>query len=372
MIRIVHIARPVAGVGIYINLLVKHLDDKKFNNFIISNKKARTFEIKNKSNEKIPEFDVDLLREISLIKDIKCLNQILKCLKKIEPDIIHCHSAKAGFLGRIAGAYLKIPTVYTPHAYSYLSAEGKFKKFLFKNIEKTFRFLPSKTLTCSMSEYNRAVNELKIKKEKVYVWNNSIESNIMFQSTQILNQLPEIFICSIGRPSYQKNTELLVNTIIEVKKSIKNIHLIILGAGLYSPSLENIENLIKKNKLEENITLIPWLERAEIMTILKNCKLYVSTSRYEGLPYAVIEALALSKPCIVTNVDGNKDLIKNNINGFLVNDNAKTIALRIVELLNNEQLLEQLSTNARKSYDENYNISKNIKLLEEAYLSVLN
>ncbi len=186
-----------------------------------------------------------------------------------------------------------------------------------------------------------------------------------------LNKLPKKFICSIGRPSYQKNTELLIKTIIKVKETIKDIHLVILGVGFYSPSLSKIENLIKENGLKKNITLIPWLNRAETMSILKNSLFYVSTSRYEGLPYAVIEALSLAKLCIVTNVDGNKDLIKNGYNGFLVNEKAPKIAEVIVKLYKNNSIIQPIELNARKEYQNKYDISKNIKALENNYLKLI-
>lgn len=67
--------------------------------------------------------------------------------------------------------------------------------------------------------------------------------------------------------------------------------------------------------------MIPWLDRTQIISVLNKSYLYVSSSRYEGLPYAIIEALSLSKPCVVTNVDGNKDLIIEDHNGYLIEEN---------------------------------------------------
>jgi len=370
MYKIVHIARPVTGVGVYIDLLVNNIDDQKFKSFLISNMQDKTFEIKNRSQKEITQFHVNLIREINLVKDIKCLYQTIKFLKKIKPDIIHCHSAKAGFLGRLAGAYLKIPTVYTPHAFSYLSSENKLKRTLFKSIEKLFRFLPSKMIACSNSEYNRAINDLNYKKNKLYIWNNSIEDIIELKPSRIIKDLPKKFICSIGRPSYQKNIEMLLEMMLHAKKRIEEIHLVLLGIGLQSPMLDNLKEFIKKNNLTSNITLIPWLERAEAMSILETCYIYVSSSRYEGLPYSIIEALSLAKPCIVTKVDGNIDLIENGYNGYLVElGDAKDLAKRIISIYNEKELIKGMSNNSRKEYIDKYNIKKNINNLEEIYIS---
>lgn len=370
MYKIAHIARPIAGVGVYVKLLVKHIDNQKFENFLICNKQEEEFIIKDKSQKEIPKFQVNLRRELNLLKDVKCLFSIIFLLKKNKPDIIHCHSAKAGILGRIAGAYLKIPTVYTPHAFSYLSSENSLKRTFFLTIEKVFRFLPSRIIACSNSEYNRAVNELHFKKNKVYIWNNSIEDIIELKPSKIIKKLPEKFICSIGRPSYQKNIEMLLETMLHTKKRIEDIHLVLLGIGLQSPLLDNLKEFIEKNDLTSNITLIPWLERTEAMSILETCYIYVSSSRYEGLPYSIIEALSLAKPCIVTKVDGNIDLIKNGYNGYLIKlGDTKEMAERIISIFNKKERIKLMSNNSRKEYLNKYNIEKNINSLEEIYLT---
>lgn len=362
MVKIAHIANPVAGVGTYLDLLVSHSDSDSFEHVILYNSKNH-----NEDFQFHKKYHIPLIRQIRIVNDIKCLLAIVKNLKSIKPDIIHCHSTKAGILGRIAGSYLKIPTFYTPHAYSYLSTESKIKRSLYKQIEKFFRFFPAKTIACSQSEYNRTINDLKFRKENVFLWKNSIADNFDIEEAERKDE--KEFLCSIGRPSFQKNTKLLVEAILEVKKEIKDIKLVILGAGFYSPDLDEINRFIKDQGLEDNISLIPWLEREKVISVLRNCKIYISTSRYEGLPYAAIEALALAKSCIVTNVDGNKDLIQDELNGLVVNEDVKLIAQAIIKLYSQGELLKKMSKNARSNFLENYDIKKNITKLEDIYLS---
>ncbi|WP_369048211.1 glycosyltransferase [Tenacibaculum sp. UWU-22] len=368
MIKILHIARPIAGVGTYISLLTRHIDNNKFTNVIICNKKDNNIELLDANKDKIKCYYTNLEREINLLKDLSCLIKIIKIIKKEKPNIIHCHSAKAGILGRISGFFLQISTFYTPHAYSYLSTTSKTKKITFKMIEYFFGFLPATTLACSLSEQQTAINDLKIKKTKVKVWTNSIEKNIQFKNSLELKKLPNKFLCSIGRLSYQKNPELLIHTVSEIKKQIQEIHLVILGVGFFSPLQKKIKKQIQEQSLEKNITLIPWIDRSKAMMILKKSQLYISTSRYEGLPYSIIEALNLSKPCVVTNISGNNDLISSNFNGYLVSNNAKEIAKKVVYLLENNELYKKLSFNARVEFLKKYDMKKNIKKLERIYL----
>lgn len=366
MIKIAHIARPVSGVGVYIDLLTKNIDNEKFSNIIVCNTNEKIIHPKDKSGVEIQKFHANIKRKIHFFNDLVTLISILKILKRERPDIIHCHSAKSGILGRLAGFLLKIKTFYTPHAYSYLSHESPKIKRIYRFIEKTISLLPSITLACSNSEYDRAINDLKIKPNKVCVWQNSIEEKLKLACSENVKKLPKEFVCTIGRPSYQKNTELLIEIIAEVKKEINNIHLVILGVGLYSPSLGEIKAMIKNLDLEENITLVSWLYRPETLEALKQSRFYITASRYEGLPYSLIEAIALGKPSIVSNVDGNKDIIVDGYNGYLVEEKTEFVT-RISNLYKDDDLLKTMSENSKRHFTKNFRIDKNIAALENIY-----
>src|SRR5690606_35828212 len=122
---------------------------------------------------------------------------------------------------------------------------------------------------------------------------------------------------------YQKNIEMMVEVIRVLREKDCDLNLVVLGVGEYSPNILAVNNLIKKYGLENNIILVEWMDRMEIFKIIKKAKLYISTARYEGLPYSIIESLSLGKACVVTNSDGNRDLIKDGTNGFVV-DNEDT------------------------------------------------
>ncbi|CAL2105740.1 Glycosyltransferase Family 4 [Tenacibaculum sp. 190524A02b] len=370
MIKILHIARPVGGVGVYIQLLSKFLENEKFSNILICNKKEKIIPIKNNLGEDIEKYHVNLKREINPFKDLQCLKEIIRIVKDKKPDVIHCHSAKSGILGRLAGAYLGVPTLYTPHAYSYLSTDSIVKRNIYMLIEKVFKFLPSKTLCCSKSEEYRTIYDLGFDTKKVLLWNNCIEDISHKVSNTFDCKLPKNYICTIGRPSYQKNTELLINTLFEIKKEKKDIHLVILGVGLYSPSLDAVKKLIEQKSLNDNVTLIEWIDREDALDILKKSNLYISTSRYEGLPYAVIEALALGKPCIVTDVDGNKDLVENEFNGFIVKENVQEIAKQTMILIEDENKMKIMGNNSYLLFQEKFSIIQNIELLEKIYTKI--
>ena len=364
-IKIAHILHCVGGVDVSLRLILENIDNDKFENVVIHGFKDSKDDFVDSNNNKIKDYKVSILRDISLFNDFLSIINTYKIVKKESPELIHAHSAKGGVVGRIVGFLLGIKVLYTPQAFSYLSTNNKIKRKIFLFIEKALTFKNSYLLASSNSEKGRAINEVKYKNQNVLLFNNSINSIEKIEVLKINKTWPDEYICTVGRPSYQKNIELMIHVLNEVRKE-KDIHLVLMGVGHHSDKLDDVKKLI--DEFNKSVTLIEWTDRENIFNIINNSKFYISTARYEGLPYSIIEALALGKPCIVSDCDGNRDLIQNDNNGFVIKgENIAEFNEKIKLLLNNEALLEKLSVNAKVCFNENYNIQRNIKKLEEIY-----
>ncbi len=371
-IKIAHILNSVGGVDVSLRLILENCNPNQFEHIIVHGQNDTKVNFVNKDHRKLIDYKLSIQREISPLNDFKAIYNTIKILKAENPDIIHAHSAKGGIIGRVASIFFNTKVLHTPQAYSYLSSPKGLKRKIFLVIEKFFKNINSILVASSPSELNRGINDVGYKRKNTNLFNNSINP-IELDNDQISISLPSDFICSVGRPSFQKNIEMMVEVIREVKKVIPKIHLVILGVGEYSPNKKNIEKLINKYTLEQNITLVPWMYRGEIFKIIKKSKFYISTARYEGLPYSIIESLALKKACVVTNTDGNRDLVKNEINGYVVEENdIKTMANRIFTLYNNDEKRKVFEHNAFESFKSNYNIENNILNIERIYRKYIN
>ena len=368
-IKIVHVSHSIGGVDVYLRLVLEHMNTDSFENIVIHGTKDTNKPFFDKNGKKVKEYKISIFRDISIANDIKSIFQTYKILKKEKPNFIHAHSAKGGIVGRITGKLLGIKVVYTPNAFSYLSTQNSVKRSIFLTIEKFLANGNSLLLATSGSEKKRGIEEVGYKQEKTIVFNNCIEPIPKIQSLTIPKTWPDQYICTVGRPSYQKNIELMIRVLYEVKKTRK-IHLIVMGVGPVSGQLESVKNLIQELDMSQDVTLLDWTERTDVFNIINQSKFYISTARYEGMPYAVIESLALSKACIVTNCDGNRDLIVDAFNGYVVEENnINGFKDKIITLLEKEELLDTLSKNAYQSFSENYNIITNIEELEAIYKS---
>jgi glycosyltransferase involved in cell wall biosynthesis len=366
-IKIVHILHAVGGVDISLRFIIENINTDGFENIIIHGKNDTEDSYKDRNSHLLKEYKVSIYRDISLIRDTLALINVYKIIKKERPNLIHCHSTKGGIIGRLVGFMLNINVLHTPQAFSFLSTDNFFKKRIYLIIEKIFKFKNSYLLASSISESKLAIHKVHYDEKKILLFNNSIKPLDSYSELIINKTWPDNYICTVGRPSYQKNIELMVRVLKEVNKSL-DIHLVIMGVGHHSDKLETVKNLIKELGLEKSITLLDWTNRENVLNIIKHSKVYLSTARYEGLPYSVIEALALSKPCVVSDCDGNRDLIQNNYNGFVIqNEDIYEYSVKIKHLLNDNNLLNKLSANALISFNQNYNIKKNIKYLEQIY-----
>lgn len=366
-IKIAHILHAVGGVDVSLRFILENINTDRFENIVVHGKNDTKDIYIDRNSNPLNEYKVSIFRDISLLRDIKALINVYKIVKKERPNLIHCHSTKGGIIGRIVGYLLNINVLHTPQAFSFLSTDNVFKKRIYLVLEKLFKFKNSYLLASSNSERKLAIQKVKYLSNQVLLFNNSIEPLDNISELTIKKTWPDEYICTVGRPSFQKNIELMIKVLQEVNKT-KCTHLVIMGVGYHSDKLSIVQKLIKELNLESTVTLLNWTSRENVFNIIKGSKLYVSTARYEGLPYSVIEALALSKPCVVSNCDGNRDLITNDYNGFVIdNENIEEFSKKIKLLFQDDELLKKFSKNALKSFEENYNIKKNISTLEEIY-----
>ncbi|HRM59970.1 MAG TPA: glycosyltransferase, partial [Megamonas funiformis] len=261
-------------------------------------------------------------REMKPLKDIKALWELYTILKKIDGiDVIHLHSSKAGFLGRIVSFLLgkSKKTIYTPHAISFLRLDVSPKKRkIFIWMEKFASLFGGKIVACSRSE-KEAIEKQSIK--NVAFINNGIRP---LQIEKKVNTSDKITIISVGRLSIQKNPKLFNDIALEFIDN-NNVQFIWCGDGE-----------LKLELTSSNIKCTGWIERKELENYLASADIYLSTSLWEGLPLSVLEAMSIGLPIVLSDCVGNRDLVEDN--GVLYNNKIEAIKI-INDFRENNNLL---------------------------------
>lgn len=295
----------------------------------------------------------DIETNISPLKDIKALNNLIKILKAEKPfDVLHLHSAKANILGRIAAKRVRQKkAIYAPHGATFLRQDvSAFTRNIFAMIEKGVSIFPAKIVGVSKSEAD-AYHKIGMKAD--YVNNGKYFPQHPNKNTDdnILN------IVTTGRAAQQKNPALF-NEIASAFLNNSSVKFTWIGDG-------NQRNLLTS----PNIKITGWVQHAEVEKYLSEANLYISTALWEGLSYAVLEAMSMRLPLLLSNCPGNSDLVINNVNGYLFN-NVKQAIDFIHQYLNQKELLQKHGAASLNMLQTTFNVERMADGYRKVYASL--
>lgn len=313
-------------------------------------------------NDKIPYCDkkhkINFERSPIKINNLKAIEQLKKIIEEEKFEIIHCHTPMGGVVTRLAAKKARerynTKVIYTAHGFHFYKGAPLFNWLIFYPIEKWLSKYTDTLITINEEDFNIAKKKFKTKDIElvhgVGVDINKFDFEMSESEKYKLRQsiglkTNDFVMIYVAELSKRKNQEMLLNAMKRLIKKDKTIKLLLVGKDSLNGKLQRI---VRKNKLENNVFFLGY--RNDIPELLKISNLLVSTSRQEGLPVNVMEGLMSGLPVIVTNCRGNRDIIQNEKNGFVVE--------------NVEQLTEKI-IQAKENYEEIYNINKNHTEIEK-------
>jgi len=353
--NIVHVAESFAG-GVFDFLVALAHGLPEFSHTIIYGKREDTplsFE------ERFPRGTRFYLwqhaaREINPVHDIRALSQIIALLKGMKnADVIHLHSSKAGFLGRLACRMLGIQdrVIYSPQGVSFLRKDlsvGKVR--LFTYLEKTAARFGGQVIGSCASEA-AAFAEVGI--TATYI-NNGIACEEYFSARP--RHTPMV-IGTAARITPQKNPSLF-NEIAQAFLPDPQIRFLWMGDGELRHQLSS-----------PNIQITGWMPKDELTQRLQLIDIYLSTSLWEGLPLSVLLAMCAGKPVVLSDCSGNRDLVENGRNGFRFVDKDEAISC-IVKLKADAHLVQRMGQSSHELLLDNFHLGTMICQYKELYAAV--
>ena len=291
-------------------------------------------------------------REISLKDDFLALKELINLLKKEKFDVIHLHSTKAGFLGRVAARVCNQQNriIYTTHGISFSRKDVSNRKLkLYILLEKIGSLCDGRTIACSKSE----ADFIQSKGIKCSYINNGIKTKGKFLKFE-KKESKELKIVTVGRITIQKNPELF-NKIAENFIENKNIRFVWIGDGE-----------LKEQLSSKNIEITGWLKQENVQKQLMRGDIYLSTSSWEGLPIGVLQGMENKLPIILSNCNGNKDLVEENYNGFLFKDKEQAIE-KIKFLIKDKEKIKELGENSYLLLKKEFDIQDMVRKYKTLY-----
>ena len=284
------------------------------------------------TNEDITnKYNVSFSKNPLSLGNIKAYFFMKKLLKENEYDIISCHTPLSSFFTRLAAKNTKAKVIYTAHGLHFFKGCPFINRTIYKTMEKWAAKYTDTFVTINEEDYE-AIKEFKLKDggKRVLIPGVGIDlnkiNNIKNKNISKSNfgfEDDSYLMISIGEVNRNKNQKYVIDSLKNELKEDPKLHYVICGKDLMDKWLNNYVELIG---LANKVHFLGY--REDVLDILSVSDLFICPSYREGLPVSVMEAMALGKDIIVTNCRGNRDLIKNDING------------KVVELDKEQQLLK--------------------------------
>ena len=312
----------------------------------------------------------ELVREISLKKDWATVYKIRNIIKKWHPDIVHCHSSKAGIVGRIAAFMEGVPSVFTAHGWAFTEGVPFFKRVLYSVIENIMLNITSKCFC--VSEYDRCLAKKWFLRDshKIITVHNGIGDDGL-QRDAIVRMLDNgsiLRLIMVGRFSKQKDHMLLIKSVYDINKKYPGqVHLSLVGDGdLFAV----VNQYVVANNLGDFIVLLG--ESTCVDSLLTQSDVFCLISNYEGLPISIIEAMRAGLPVIASDVGGNNELVVDGVNGYLVSrGDRKGLVQAIEKLIKDRTLITEFGKRSQEKFRMEFAFSAMMQKIESAYRDVL-
>jgi glycosyltransferase involved in cell wall biosynthesis len=278
------------------------------------------------------------------------LSRLISRIRNEGPfDLVHGHSSKGGALARLAARRLGIPSVYTPHAFATLDPTLPFwKRRFYGQIERWLARQSSAIIAVSTDEALHA-RELGIEATKIHVVHNGIDS-VEFPPREVvrsrLGLSPHDFVIGfVGRLVSQKGPELLIEALGRLSPHHDHAKVVMIGDGPTGPALRR---RIGQLGLAPRVHMLGDVVATFLMPAFD---VFCLPSRYEGMPYVLLEALAAGLPIVAARVGGVANCVDEGDNGLIVaSDNVSELAAVLDRLASDTPLRERYAeASARKA-----------------------
>ena len=313
----------------------------------------------------------ELVREISIRQDYLAIRRVQRIIREFKPDIVHCHSSKAGIVGRIAAFMEGVPGIFTAHGWAFTEGIPLFKRVLYSLIERVM--LNFTVYVLCVSKYDKALAEkwFLSKSPKLLAVHNGIEDVGKPLISDFGHDKFErhLNLIMVGRFAVPKEQMQLIKAVEKINKEYPNsVFLTLVGDG---ELFEGAEQYVNTHGLKNVISLLG--ERIDINELLVQNDVFCLISNYEGLPISIIEAMRAGLPVIASDVGGNNELVKDGLNGFLVErGNSEQLVEMISFLLEHKEILRELGQKSREFYLKEFSAEQMMKRISAVYARVLN
>ena len=303
--------------------------------------------------------------------DVTKWGSVKRLMKQEQIDIVHAHGTRANSNVLWAARSLKIPVIYTIHGWSFHQDQPA--------VIRNLRIYGERYLTqnshvnISVSDSNKQSGRRYLRNFESVVINNGIDQRKFSPGKSFKNIRKELGIAEdtllvlfIARFTRQKQPLTLIKAFLQAVAAVPNMHLLMVGDG---DEKEAALELVKELDTNNKISCTPF--RQDVPDLLAAADIFVLPSLWEGLSIGLLEAMAMGKAIIASDVDGTKEVIQDQQNGVLVSPgNIEALTDALVLLGKNDVLRQEVQQKALEMVQENFNVANMTTQIENIYKSI--
>ncbi len=292
----------------------------------------------------VRENALHLQRALSLKNDLLAAIELRKIYIRHRPDVVHLHSSKAGTLGRLILPSRK--TLYTVHGFD--SVRVAFRKFL--PVERILQHRTRAVVGVSNYDRHNMLSEGITKRVSTIYNGIKRPDTSTIAEVEHFNRYDKV-VLTIARTDPPKQPQLF----IDVARLLPEYGFVWIG---------NQHDMSEFGTLPENCHFIGNIVNAG--AYCSKADLFMLPSNYEGLPMVIIEAMSFGKPVVASNVGGISEIVRNDTNGYVVENTPEAFAARIKEILEDKMIYDSFS----KASLEIFNAKLTVDKMVNGYLSI--
>lgn len=389
----------IGGPSIHVSLLTKGLDPARFKSVLITGQVSPFEGDMSYYTDTLgvrPIIIPTLRREISLLRDIRCLFHLLKILNQEKPDIVHTHHAKAGTLGRIAvflhnlNRKKKILVVHTFHGHIFSGYFHRINSLVFIWTERVLAAMADTIIAISKSQASALIGEYRIAPaSKIKTVRLGFDLETFSANGHLKGEFKRslgidtrtTIIGIIGRLVSIKNHKMFFDAVrifLDQNPGIR-VKFLVIGDGELR---DDLVAYCQRHGLSDDVLFCGW--KRDLPSVYADLDILALTSVNEGTPVSIIEAMASSVPVISTDAGGVRDLLgplrpELNSDRFEIcqrgllcrREDAEGIAKGIKFFLKNPRIKKEISNASRQFAKQAFAKERLFQEIESLYLELL-
>jgi glycosyltransferase involved in cell wall biosynthesis len=303
-----------------------------------------------------------LKRKINPSTDFRAIQQCVSIIKLVKPDLIHCHSSKAGVVARMAAWICQTPVIFTAHGWGFDPRSPRLQRNIALWVEKILAPLSTKIICVSESDRQLAISLKVTSPELVVTIHNGITNKSI--PTAVPERQPPKLIMVARFNRAQKDQQTLIQAIAKIDRPIQ---LTLVGTG---PDWEESKNLVKDLGITDRVAFLG--DRLDVPELLADSQIFVLSTHYEGAPISILEAMRCGLPIIATNVNGIPEQVADRVTGLLVpHKDVNALTTAISSLIDKPLMRQQMGTAGKQKFVREFTVEQMVEKTELLYRSIL-